>query len=119
MSNDEQNVRDIWGKLEIIGKLISGVLLALITILIGIGVNRVDESLRKGALVQSLISDLTQDKERFRRDVALLALDRTIGDDDPEIVVDIAWQILVNKPPGFNNAAGDIAFNIIGKRPGF
>ncbi|MCK5021517.1 MAG: hypothetical protein KAS32_31185 [Candidatus Peribacteraceae bacterium] len=116
MSNEDQNVRDIWGKIDVIGKVISGVLLAVITILIGIGVNRVEKAVKKGELVQSLISDLTQNEKRFRQDVALIALDHTLGDNDSDIVVEIAWQILVNRPQIPDNAAFDIAFQIIQKR---
>jgi len=65
--------KDNWGKFEIVFKTI---VLGIIPIVIGFGADNIAQSLKRGELVRSLISDLTQ--PNTKRDVALIALDAAI-----------------------------------------
>lgn len=65
--------KDRWDKVDI---LLKTIVLGAIPIAIGIGADNIAKSLKRGELVQSLISDLNQ--ADTRRDVALIALDAAI-----------------------------------------
>ena len=98
--------KDNWDKFDILFKAI---VLGIIPIAIGIAADNVAQSLQRGQLVQSLISDLTQ--KDAKRDVALIALNAAITtrmkcdilglfkcQDDPESdqVVQIALALIHN-----------------------
>lgn len=55
-------------------KIINSVVLVAIPILIGFWGDRISQALDRGKLVESLIAELTNEKQNIRRDIALLAL---------------------------------------------
>lgn len=64
--------------------------------------------------MQSLIEGLTTRDEQARQDIALIALDGAIGDDKPEMVVQIAEQVLVSRQE--TSPEDTVAFRIISDR---
>lgn len=70
--------KDSWDRFEILSKFISTVVLIAIPIVIKYGADSIAQSLERGRLVQSLITDLTQRDTQARRDIALVALDGAI-----------------------------------------
>lgn len=85
--------KDSWDKLDAIGKLVSSILLVIIAMAIKFGSDRIAFSLQSGQLVQSLIMDLTTAEQQTRQDVALLALDHSIGNENPPLVSEIAERL--------------------------
>jgi hypothetical protein len=85
--------KDSWDKLDTIGKIVSSLVLVVIAMFIKSGSERIAFSLQSGQLVQSLISDLTTQEQQTRQDVALLALDNSIGDEKPRMVAAIAERL--------------------------
>ncbi len=98
--------KDKWDKFDIIFKAI---VLGVIPIVIAFGADNIAQSLKRGELVRSLISDLTQPDAK--RDVALIALDAAIppqqkcsmfgigacqNDPDQDQVVNIAITLIKN-----------------------
>lgn len=124
MSNGEKKTKDFWDKMDIIGKLLTGVVLGLLTIVIKLGADKIQhgseqvaEAQKNGQLVQSLVSDLSKPEGGIRQDIAIIALDRSIGGKDPELVLDIAEQIVRNRPKEQNDQlARVVAFQIIERR---
>jgi|GEM_PF-6396491 len=88
--------KDLGEKLDVVGKLVNVVFLAVIATVIKLGADNIAHSLKRGELVRSLISDLTTQEVKVRQDIALIALNRAIGDSQPELVVEIA-EILAAK----------------------
>jgi len=78
-----QTKKDTWDKAKILGELLTsivgGIILVTIPIVISIGADKISRSLQTGQLVDSLIEDLTQEKELTRRDIALIALDEAVS----------------------------------------
>ena len=70
--------RDPWDKFEVIIKLISSVVLVAIPVMISIGANRISQSMERGKMVESLLAELTNDSQKVRRDLALIALDAAV-----------------------------------------
>lgn len=104
MSNGEKKQKDGWDILDIVGKLLTPVLLGVLTITIKFGTDKIQQgsdrvaaSQRKGQLVQSLVSDLSKPETGTQQDIAIIALDRSVGADDPSLVLDIAEQIVRNR----------------------
>jgi hypothetical protein len=89
----ERPPKDFWEKLDVVSKLVSSVLLAVIAIVVQQGASRIATSLQTGDLVRNLIQDLTTRSERARQDIALIALNHSVGDQNPELVVEIAERI--------------------------
>lgn len=107
--------KDNWDRVHIIGKLFSGVLLAVIALLIKTGADNISTSLKKGELVQSLISDLAAESNKnIRQDVALIALNHSLGDQEQALIVEIAEQIV--KEGEYEKVAGSIAYKILEQR---
>jgi len=72
MNNNKSTSKSTWDKLDVLGKLISSVLLATIAIVIKYGADNIATSLQSGQLVQSLIADLTTQETGTRQDIALI-----------------------------------------------
>ncbi len=70
--------KDKWDKVEIVTKFLATVILASIPLVIKMGADNIAQSLEKGRLIQSLLSDLSQKEEKTKRDIALVALDAAI-----------------------------------------
>lgn len=90
---DRGQNRDVWDKLDIIVRLITGGLLALLALLVKLGADRISTSLQTGQLVQSLVGDLSSHEEQVRQDIALIALNRSVGNDRTDMVCEIAERI--------------------------
>jgi hypothetical protein len=107
--------KDAWDKLDVIGKLLSGFVLAGIAIIIGIGSEKITNALKKGSLVQSLITDLTNGESTTRQDVALIALHHSVGKEDSVMVAEIAERIFYDLKNS-DSSLGGIAFKILKER---
>jgi len=124
MSNGEKKTKDVWDKMDILGKLLTGIVLGMLTIVIKLGADKIQQgseqvaqAQKNGQLVQSLVSDLSKPEGGIRQDIAIIALDRSIGAKDPELVLDIAEQIVRNRPKEQNGQiARVVAFQIIERR---
>lgn len=123
MSNGEKKTKDFWDKMDIIGKLLTGVVLGLLTIVIKLGADKIQEgsehvaaAQKNGQLVQSLVNDLSKPEGGIRQDIAIIALDRSIGSEDPNLVLDIAEQLVRNRPKDQNGGFAFVAFQIIERR---
>jgi hypothetical protein len=116
--------RDFWSKLDIVGKLLSSIVLAAIALLIKAGADnvrtgseQVANALKRGQLVQSLVADLATKQDKTRQDLALIALDRTATTkEDDDLVDDIAEEVLLNEQPAPTDYFGDTAMKIIERR---
>jgi hypothetical protein len=114
--------KDAWDKADILGKLLSGVVLAVIAFVIKSGTDDIAASQQRGELVRSLIADLTTKEQRTRQDLALIALNHSVGDDRPDLVIEIAAR-LASDTTGYAagddaalQALGSVAFQILRQR---
>lgn len=116
MNDKIKSPRDIWDKIDIVSKIISGIVLVLIAIVLKIGTDKISSSLQTGQLVQSLIADLSSpDTTKIRQEIALVALDQTLWDQNKELVLEICERIVKNTDQ-FDQATGTLAFQIIERR---
>lgn len=107
--------KDTWDKLDVIGKLLSGVVFACIAIVLGVGSEKIATALKKGSLVQSLITDLTNRESTTRQDVALIALNYSVGKENSSMVAEIAERIFFDLK-NTDSSLGGIAFKILKER---
>lgn len=121
MKMDEKSSKDTWDKLDVLARIVSGVLLVAIAVFIKIGTDNIASSMRSGELVQSLIADLTT--SGTRRDVALIALNHSVADKNSGLVTDIAerlvWDIVESESASVAAEAGPLyttAFKILRQR---
>jgi len=115
-SNNRER-KDGWDKADIIGKLASGIVLALLALFVKCGTDDNSNSLKKGELVQKLIEDLASEQgSSMRRDIALIALHRSVGSSsqDNKLVVEVAEKIVEER--GYGLTEGNVAFLIIRER---
>lgn len=112
MTMPEEKSKDGWDKAEVMAKVFSGLILGALTLVIGYGSNRIATSLETGQLVQSLITDLAVPDTTIRQDIALIALNHSVGDQNPRLVLDICERVLRNTDD-FDSLAGNVAFAII------
>lgn len=103
---DVSRPRDAWDKADIIGKLFSGVVLAMIAFFVKTGTDDIAAAQHRGELVRSLLADLTTNEQRTRQDLALIALNHSVGAQNPLLVIEIAER-LVSDTTGYS--AGDRA----------
>ena len=114
--------KDHWDKLDIVAKLFSGVVLVGIAMVIKCGTDEIAASHRRGELVRSLLADLTTRDQQTRQDLALIALDHSLGDQNADLVLDIAERLVldtVGVPDSARAAAralGSTAFRILERR---
>ncbi|MFE4107580.1 hypothetical protein [Almyronema epifaneia] len=103
-NTDQSAAKDIWDIVGIVGGFLPTLLLGIIPFII---TDRITTSLETGRFTQSLIQDLAsnQPDTKLRQDVALVALDRSVGcgkDDTVDtnerciLVAEIAEQIYLN-----------------------
>lgn len=107
--------KDFWDKLDIVGKLLSGVILALIAIFIKTGTDDIAAAQQQGDLVRNLLVDLTSNDQRTRQDLALIALNHSVSD---SLMIEIAARLVLDTT-GYS--AGDqaltsVAFRILLQR---
>jgi len=114
--------RDAWDWLDLGTKITSGVLLAGIAIFIKMGTDEIAAAHRRGDMVRSLISDLTTKEAHTRQDLALIALNHSIGDQDVDLMTEIAER-LVFDTAGYSSGANPaeqpfatVAFRILEQR---
>ena len=111
-----------WEKLDIIGKLLSTVLLGFLAFFIKTGTDNIATTQHEGQLVQSLLQDLTTKDQRTRQDLALIALNHAVGDRNPGLVADIAERLVLDTTaqstgdPTSAQVLGGIAFHILAER---
>jgi hypothetical protein len=114
--------KDFWDKLDVVGKIVSTVLLAVIAFFLKEGSDNISFSLQKGYLVQTLITDLTDKQFRTKQDVALLALNHFVGEKDSSLVSEIAERLYLDISTDTSIAlngkysAAKVAFDILKQR---
>ena len=111
--------KDCWDKAAIVGQLLNilvvGILMGVIGQYIKTGADNISTSIKKGELVQSLISDLAaEDAKNIRQDVALIALNHSLGDQENDLIVDIAQQIV--RQGEYEKVVGTVAYRILEQR---
>ena len=107
--------KDSWDKAQIIGQLMSLVLLGAIGLIIKTGADNISASYKKGELVESLISDLAaEDPKHIRQDLALIALNHTLEEREKSLIVEIAQQIVQESE--YEKVAGTVAYRILEQR---
>ena len=57
--------KDIWNKLDVIGKITASILLVVISLVIKCSADKVASSMKRGELLQTLITDLTTKDSTF------------------------------------------------------
>ena len=109
--------------IDTIIKLISSVFLAIIVIILNIASDKISNSIEQGNLIQNLINDLTTRDVQARQDIALIALNHSLGDTRPDLIIDIAERIFFDllESDSINTSAhsaslGSVAFRIIEQR---
>lgn len=115
MATDTKSTKDIWDKLDIVGKIVSGIVLVAIAIVLERGSNKIANSMQSGQLVQSLISDLAVPDTTIKQDIALIALNHAVGAQNPALVLQICERILENTKD-YDDITGKVAFEIIRDR---
>jgi len=113
-NNKSHKHRDRWDKAQIVTQIISGVIFAGIAVILSIGSSQISASIQKGQFLTGVIDDLTTTSNRGKRDIALIALDRFLGDSERELVADVAEQVIRNLD--FDSVEAQIAFDILAKR---
>lgn len=114
MNKNTSKQRDRWDKAQIIAQIISGVVLAGIAVVLSVGSSQISASIQKGQFLSGVIDDLTSIDNRGRRDIALIALDRFLGDSETELVIEVAQQVIRNS--SFDSVESQIAFKILENR---
>jgi hypothetical protein len=96
-----ENKRDWLDYVDLIVKIAGGgILVAVMSILNttnNLKQQEISNSLKYGEFTKSLMQDLlTQDSSHLKSDVALITLNRTIGDNDPKLIADLGARIIEN-----------------------
>ena len=86
--------KDFWDKMDVLGRVFAGIVLVGIGFILKTGADSVKQSLETGNLVQTLIEDLTT--EGARRDVALIALNRSVDEGKRGMVAKIAERLILD-----------------------
>jgi len=116
MNDKIKSPRDIWDKIDIVSKIISSIVLVSIAIVLKIGTDNISSSLQTGQLVQSLIADLSSpDTSKIRQEIALVALDQTLWDQNKELVLQICERIIKNTEQ-YDQVTGTLAYDILKRR---
>jgi hypothetical protein len=89
-------LKDLWDKMDIAGRLLSGVALALIALIINVKSEKIADSLKNGQLTQSLVDSILKQDKDSKRDLALITLDETIGGDQIDLVCRVCAQVAEN-----------------------
>jgi hypothetical protein len=110
------SIKDKWEKLDIFTKFFNGVILAVLILIVKIGSEKITYSLQYGAMVQKTITDLsnTSSDNKVRRDLSLITLNRTIGDQQPKLIAELSEIIYINDT--IKNNERNTAFKIMKER---
>jgi hypothetical protein len=110
--------RDFWDYADLLFKLASGVILLWFTVVVKEGSEEIATAMRRGELVQRLIGDLTASPDaRVRQDLAIIALDGSIGAEDSEMVASIVEKLFELRPTTTaEQLTNDTAFAVLSKR---
>ncbi len=111
MNDQREKRKDTWDKVDVLGKLVSGVILVLIAVILERGSDKISQSMQSGQLVQSLITDLAAPDTTIRQEIALAALNRVLWDRNPDLVWDVCERILSNSQ--YQNVTREYAFQIV------
>ncbi len=115
MNGKIKSPKDIWDKLDILSKIVSGIVLVLIAVVLKLGADKISSSLQTGQLVQSLISDLSSpDTNKIRQEIALVALDQTLWNQNDELVLQVCERISLDTK--YEQITGALAFTILKSR---
>lgn len=108
--------KDNWDKLEIIIRFFNGIVITGLTVVIAVYAQKVTDSIRYGELTQRLLHDLalSDDSVRIKSDLALITLNRTIGDKNPSLITDMAELIYLNDTASAKERT--VAFTILEQR---
>jgi hypothetical protein len=108
--------RDNWDKLESLTKFFNGIVIATLTVIIGYGTQRVSDSVKYGQLIQRLLTNLSvqNDSGKIKRDLSLITLNRTIGDEKPQLIADMSEVICKSDSSSIREKT--VAFNILKER---
>ena len=118
MADTPSKRRDFWDFADLIVKLGSGVILLWFTVVVKQGTEDIATAMRKGELVQRLIGDLTATPDaRIRQDLAIIAMDGSIGADDSDMVAAIVEKLFDVRPTTTaNELTNDTAFEVLSRR---
>ena len=117
MTEKQPQTKDIWDKIDILGKIISSVLIGgVVSYFVQGAAERISYSVEAGKLTQSLVEQLstTTKDQQLKQDIALAALDGSIGEDRPLLVGSIAERIATSK--GFDNPTAKYALEVLKHR---
>lgn len=115
MASKEESPNDLWNIVDLIGRLISSILISgVLGYFIQKGAQEISFSIETGKLTQSLISKLasTKKEEQLKQDIALAALDGSIGSRNPYLVSSVAERIYMSKP-GFTDPTAQYALQVL------
>jgi hypothetical protein len=111
---DGAKTKDLWDKADILGKLLSSLILGVIALVIKLGTDNIAAAQRSGELVRELLADLTTRDQSARQDLALIALDRSVGDQNPRLLVQIAERLVLDTTAySSSNRAADAALSSV------
>jgi hypothetical protein len=92
---DGPKTRDNWDKADLIGKLVTGVLLAVITFFVKSTSDKISESLKQQQFTQSLVESVLKHNDTgLNRDLALIVLDDSVPKEKSNLVCRICAQIV-------------------------
>jgi|GEM_PF-4910570 len=117
MAENQRQSKDIWDIIDILGKVISSVLIGgIVSYFIQVAAQKISYSIEAGKLTQSLVEQLstTTKDQQLRQDIALAALDGSIGQDKPLLVGSIAERIANSK--GFDDPTARYALEVLKRR---
>lgn len=110
--------RDPWDIVDLVVKIASTVFLGALIYIIPNASQRIAASLDTGRLVQTLITDLTTSNQQTRQDLALIALNRSVGEHNSQLVSEIAERIYfdLSSRDTLRQGTGRVAFNVLASR---
>lgn len=110
--------RDHWDIVDLVARIVGTVFLGALVFIIPNASQRIAASLDTGRLVHSLITDLTTANERTRQDLALIALNRSVGEHNSKLVSEIAERIYfdLSSRDTLQQGIGRIAFAVLANR---
>ncbi len=118
MADTPPKRRDFWDFADLLLKLGSGVILLWFTVVVKQGSEDIATAMRKGELVQRLIGDLTATPDaKVRQDLAIIALDGSVGADDSDMVAAIVEKLFEIRPTTTaDELTNDTAFAVLNRR---
>jgi hypothetical protein len=116
--SDGGRKRDFWDILDILSKVTASVFLAALVFVIPTASQRIASSLDTGRLVQALIADLTTSDQQTRQDLALIALNRSVGQHNGQLVSEIAERIYfdLSQRETEQQSIGRVAYGVLASR---